>query len=106
VGCVPRAWYFCWVKNRYSFTVEGLQNIAVYDVTPQEVWEVLHAARRLTRQLASEAVGIFGVTARGRYLVVFVIESRLEDNDWDIWAAREMDAEEIATFDRQTGRQP
>lgn len=94
------------MKNRYSFTVEALANIAVYGITPGEVWEALHASRRLTRQLSGEAVGVFGVTTAGRHLLVLVIESRFEDNDWDITAARDLDAEEIALFNRQTGRQP
>jgi hypothetical protein len=94
------------VKNRYSFTPQALANIAVYGITAAEVWEALHASQRLTRQLTGEAVGVFGVTAAGRHLLVLVVESKFEDNDWDITAARNLDAEEIAVFNRQTGRQP
>ncbi len=94
------------MKNRYSFTGQALGNLEVYGITPGEVWEALHAKRRFSRQIGAEAAAVFGVTGRGRYLVVLVIESGLEDNDWDVVAAREMDAEEVAVFERYTGRQP
>jgi hypothetical protein len=45
------------------------------------------------------------VTSVGRYLMVLVVESTSEDNDWDIVAAREMSTGEIEVFDRYTGRQ-
>jgi hypothetical protein len=32
---------------------------------------------------------VFGVTGKGHYLVVFVAESKYDDNDWDVVAARE-----------------
>jgi hypothetical protein len=93
------------VRNRYSFTPDGLHNIAVYSVEPGEVWQALHARRRLTRQMSEDADAVFGVTAKGRYLVVFVVESTFEDNDWDIIAAREMSPDEIAMFDQYKGGQ-
>lgn len=92
------------MKNRYSFTADGLANLAVYGVDPHEVWEVLHTSPRMTRQLTGDAVGIFGITARRRQLLVLVVESTQEDNDWDVVAARDMDTEEIALFNRLTWR--
>lgn len=92
------------MKDRYSFTTEALQNIEVYGISAVEVWQVLHASRRLTRHLSAEAAAIFGVTAAGRYLVVLVVESATEDADWDIVAARDMNADEVDVFDRNVRR--
>jgi hypothetical protein len=94
------------VGDRYSFTRTSLRNLAVYGVTPGEVWEALHSKRRMIRHLDDKATAIFGVTHTGRHLVVFVLESSHEDNDWDVDAAREQHADEQALFDRYTGRQP
>lgn len=91
------------VGDRYSLTVEGLHNVGVYGVEPREVWEALHATRRLTRQVADDANAVFGVTGKGRYLVVLVVESANTDNDWDIVAAREMYPDEMAMFDQYAG---
>jgi hypothetical protein len=91
------------VGNRYSFTVDGLHNVAVYGIEPGEVWEALHAHRRLTRQVTDEVNAVFGVTGKGRHLVVFTVESSEGDNDWDIVAAREMYPDEIAMFDKYAG---
>src|SRR5262245_4041676 len=74
-GRVPRPWYIRLVRDRYAFTGDGLHNIAVYGIEPVEVWQVLHAVRRLTRQMADDVNAVFGPTAKGRYLVVFVVES-------------------------------
>ncbi len=93
------------MRNRFSFTGEGLHNLAVYGVEPGEVWQVLHAKRRLTRQMSEDANAVFGQTRSGRHLVVLVVESVQEDNDWDIVAARDMYPDEIALFDQQLRRQ-
>jgi hypothetical protein len=66
------------VRDRFSFTPDGLHNIAVYGIEPAEVWQALHAVRRVTRQMS-------------------------EDNDWDLVAAREMYPDEIAMFDQHVG---
>ena len=91
------------MRDRYSFTSDGLHNIVVYGIDPAEVWEVLHARRRLTRQMSEDANAVFGVTGRGRHLVVFVVESSYTDNDWDVVAAREMFPDEIAMFTKYVG---
>jgi hypothetical protein len=91
------------VRDRYAFTGDGLHNIAVYGIEPVEVWQVLHAVRRLTRQMADDVNAVFGPTAKGRYLVVFVVESTHGDNDWDVVAARQMYPDEIAMFDQHAG---
>ncbi|MGH3736097.1 MAG: hypothetical protein ACRDT6_10835 [Micromonosporaceae bacterium] len=59
----------------------------------------------MTRYLGDEAGAVFGTTSKDRYLVVFVIESGYDDNDWDVIAARDMFPDEIAAFDRFTGGQ-
>ncbi|HEX6501038.1 MAG TPA: hypothetical protein VF054_18710 [Micromonosporaceae bacterium] len=91
------------MRNRYSFTADGLHNIAVYAIEPGEVWEALHSSRRLTRQLDDDANAVFGVTSKGRYVVVFVVQSRDTDNDWDVVAARDLYPDEIAVFDSYLG---
>jgi hypothetical protein len=93
------------VRNRYSFTGDGLHNIAVYDIEPGEVWQVLHARRRIARQLSEDASAVFGVTSKGRHLVVFVVETTHDNSDWDVVAARDMFLDEIAMFDQHTGGQ-
>ena len=93
------------VRDRYSFTLDGLHNIAVYGVEASEVWQALHARRRLTRQISDDADAVFGTTTTGRYLVVLVVESTVEDNDWDIVAPRPMSPDEIAVFDQYAGGQ-
>lgn len=94
------------MKNRYSFTGHALHNLTVYGVAPGEVWEALHAKRRITRHLTGEAAAVFGITNRGRHLVVLVAESGLDDNDWDIVAARDMDTAEVTLFEQHTRRKP
>jgi hypothetical protein len=93
------------VGNRYSFTADGLANLTVCGIGPDEVWVALHGRRRLSRPLGEDGAAIFGVTSTGRYLMVLVVESASEDNDWDVVAAREMSDEEIEVFNRYTGRQ-
>jgi hypothetical protein len=91
------------MRDRFSFTGDGLHNIAVYGIDPAEVWQVLRAQRRLTRQMSEDANAIFGATQAGRHLVVFVVESTYEDNDWDVVAAREMFPDEVAMFTKYVG---
>jgi len=91
------------MRDRYSFTGDGLHNIAVYGIDPTEVWQVLRAQRRLTRQLSEDANAVFGATGQGRQLVVFLVESPHGDSDWDVLAARDMSADEIAMFTKYMG---
>lgn len=88
------------MKDAYSFTSEGLTRIALAGLTPQVVW----SQRRLVRHLTESASAVFGVADGGVHVVVALVESDLEDNDWDVVGARLMDADEVATFDRFTGR--
>ena len=44
------------VGSRFSFTDEALANLRVYDVTPGEVWEALHSARRVIRHLGDDVM--------------------------------------------------
>lgn len=91
--------------DRYSFTADSLANLKVHGIAPEQVWLALHSRRRLSRSLSEDGAAIFGVTSSRLHLMVLVVESTSEDNDWDIVAAREMTAGEIEVFDRYTGRQ-
>lgn len=93
-----------YVEERYSFTPDGLHNLAVYGLTPAQVWEALTALRRVTRHLGDESdetdiKAVFAQTEAG-HLVVFLAESDLDDNDWDIVAARRMWPDEVAMFEK------
>jgi hypothetical protein len=92
------------VEERYSFTPEGLHNIAVYGLTPAQVWSTLTALRRVSRHLGDEldetdTKVVFAQTEAG-YLVVFLAESDRDDNDWDIVAARRMWPDEVTMFEK------
>jgi hypothetical protein len=111
------------VEARYSFTPDGLHNLAVYGVSPAQAWSALTALRRVTRHLGDELddTDVKVVFARlpvgspaaspaaparldgVRHLVVFLAESDRDDNDWDIVAARPMWPDEVAMFEKLAG---
>ena len=76
--------------SRYSFTDDALANIRLYEVTPGEVWEALHSARRVIRHLGDDVMVVYATTRRGRHLAVLLAESDHADNDWDVLSAREL----------------
>lgn len=86
------------VGRRYSFTDDALSNLAVYDVTPGEVWEALHGNRRVIRHL-DELTVVYAASRRGRRLVVLIAETAHDDHDWDILSAREMSDSEAKRYD-------
>jgi hypothetical protein len=100
------------VEERYSFTPEGLHNLAVYGVSPAHAWSALTALRRVVRYLGDDSDDtdvkvVFAelpdrpATPTGYgHLVVFLAESDRDDNDWDIVAARPMWPDEVAMFDK------
>jgi hypothetical protein len=94
------------VKDAYSFTPDGLARISLAGLTAGVVWSALRSERRLVRFRSDTEAAVFGVTAGGEHVVVAVVESPAEDNDWDIVGARRMDRDEVMTFNRNTGRQP
>jgi hypothetical protein len=100
---VLHPWYFQYVGRRYSFTDDGLSNLAVYDVTPGEVWEALHGTQRVIRHL-DELTVVYAASRRGRRLVVLVAETDHDDHDYDILSAREMTDTEIKRYEEVTGR--
>ena len=105
---VTRSCYVGWLENRYSFTPHGLRSVELAGITAREVWEILHtpAGRRMIRHLKDEGTTtVCGVTAVGRYVMVGLQESAFEDCDWDIVAARDLQADEKAVFDRYIRRQ-
>ena len=93
-----RPWYVEGVGRRYSFTDDSLSNLAVYDVTPGEVWEALHGARRVIRHLGELTV-VYAASRRGRRLVVLLAETAHDDHDFDILSAREMSDSEIKRYE-------
>jgi hypothetical protein len=92
------------VAERYSFTADGLHNLAVYGVTPADAWSALTALRRVVRHLGDELdetdLKVVFAQTNGGYLAVFLVESDRDDNDWDIVAARQMWPDEVAMFDK------
>jgi hypothetical protein len=96
------------VEERYSFTSDGLHNLAVYGLTPAQAWSALTALRRVTRHLGDELdeIGVKVVFAQTEadHLVVFLAESDRDDNDWDIVAARPMWPDEVAMFEKLVSR--
>lgn len=103
---VIRSCYVGWVGNRYSFTTTGLESVELAGVTAAEVWEVLHAApgHRMFRHLSEGGATVCGISASGRYLMVGLVESDFEDCDWDVVAARELQADEKIVFSRYVRR--
>ncbi|MEV4760209.1 hypothetical protein AB0J86_34620 [Micromonospora sp. NPDC049559] len=85
--------------SRFSFTDEALGNLKVYDVTPGEVWEALHVARRIIRHLGDDVMVVYSTTHRGRRLAVLLAEAEGTDNDWDILSARELGESESKRYD-------
>ncbi|GIF66927.1 hypothetical protein Ais01nite_49620 [Asanoa ishikariensis] len=84
--------------RRYSFTDDALSNLAVYDVTPGEVWEALHGSRRVIRHLGELTV-VYAVSRRGRRLVVLLAEPAHDDHDFDILSARDMSDSEVKRYE-------
>lgn len=97
-----RPWYVGEVGRRYSFTDDGLSNLAVYDVTPGEVWEALHGTRRVIRHLGELTV-VYAASRRGRRLVVLLAETAHDDHDFDILSAREMTDTEVKRYEETVG---
>lgn len=92
------------MEERYSFTPDGLHNLAVYGVRPEHAWSALTALRRVVRHFGddldeTDVKAVFAQT-EGGHLVVFLAESGRDDNDWDIVAARPMWPDEVAMFDK------
>lgn len=94
-----RPWYAPAVANRFSFTDEALGNLKVYDVTPGEVWEALHSARRVIRHLGDDVMVVYATARRGRRLAILLAEADRTDNDWDILSARELSDAESKRYD-------
>jgi hypothetical protein len=87
------------VGNRFSFTDEALSNLKVYDVTPGEVWQVLHAPRRIIRHLGDDVMVVYATAHRGRRLTVLLAEADRGDNDWDILSARDLSDSESKRYE-------
>jgi uncharacterized DUF497 family protein len=74
---------------------------ALAGIEPQEVRQVLDAARRWPRPAGTaevQVLTIWGRTRRGRPLIVAVYQ--VSDHTWKIIGARDMTRAEAADFDR------
>ncbi|MDG4823774.1 hypothetical protein O7635_18115 [Asanoa sp. WMMD1127] len=87
--------------RRYSFTDDALSNLAVYEVTPGEVWEALHGTQRVIRRL-DELTVVYAASRRGRRLVVLLAETVHDDHDYDILSARDMTDSEAKRYEDVT----
>ncbi|MDG4767015.1 hypothetical protein O7632_23375 [Solwaraspora sp. WMMD406] len=90
--------------NRFSFTDEALGNLAVYGVTPGEVWEALHSHRRVLRHLGDDAMVVYAALRNGRRVAVLLAESTHSDNDWDVLSARDLSDAEAKRYDEAVRR--
>ena len=93
------------MKDKYSFTSEGLGLIALASLAPADVWTALRSPQRLVRHLSASTAAVMGVAAGGQHIIVALAESAVGDNDWDIVGARPKDRDEITAFTKITGRQ-
>jgi uncharacterized DUF497 family protein len=84
------------VGRRFSFTDEALANLAVYDVTPGEVWEALRGTRRVIRHLGDDLTVVYAATRRGRRLAVLVAEA---GDGWDVLSARDLSDSEAKRYE-------
>jgi hypothetical protein len=87
------------VGNRFSFTDEALDNLAIYGVAPGEVWEALHSRHRIIRHLGDDVMVVYAAVRTGRRLAILLAESRHSDNDWDVLSARDLSDAESKRYD-------
>jgi hypothetical protein len=80
---------------RYSWSLEGLDQVRAQGLTPGEVHEALAGpGRRLRQAIDGRTLRIVGSTAESRLIEVWLRESD-EDHEWDVWIA--FDAGSVAT---------
>lgn len=91
------------VRERFSFTPAGLDNLAVYEISPTEAWRALTAPRRLARYLDTDLKALFAEIAPRRRIVLFLVESATDDSDWNIVAGRPLAPDENDVFDKLFG---
>ncbi len=94
------------MKERFSFTPAGLDNLAVYEISPAEAWRALSAPKRLARYLDTDLKALFAEVAPRRRIVLFLVEAATEDSDWLVVAGRPMAPDESDVFDKLFGGQP
>jgi hypothetical protein len=92
------------VGSRFSFSDEALGNLKVYDVTPGEVWEALHSARRVIRHLGDDVMVVYARASGGRRLAILLAEADHGENDWDILSARDLSDSESKRYDEALQR--
>ena len=77
-----------------NLTRAGLLNAAQHGITPEEVWQIAGADNRVIHPVGEASRMILAYTRQGRGLAILVQESQLEDDVWDVVAAREMTEQE------------
>ena len=92
--------------GRFSFTDQGLDNLRVYDVSPTEVWQVLHGTRRVIRHLGDDVLVVYAATRAGRRLAVLLAEADHSDNDRDVLSARDLTDIESKRYDEALAHRP
>jgi hypothetical protein len=78
------------VKGEINLTRAGLVNAAQHGITPGELWHVIDSHERVIHAVGEVSRLISGLTAAGRGLAILVQEAVLEDDVWDVVAAREL----------------
>jgi hypothetical protein len=84
------------VGRGFSFADEALANLAVYGVTPAEVWKALSGTRRVIRHLGDDLTVVCAATRRGRRLAVLVAEAV---DGWDVLSARDLSDGEAKRYE-------
>ena len=78
------------MKGEINLTRAGLANAAQRGISPSELWEVIDSHERVITTVGEESRLIVGFTGSGRGIAVLVQESHLEDDVWDVVAARDL----------------
>ena len=83
------------MKGEINLTRAGLVNAAQRGISPAEIWEVIDSHERVITTVGDTSRLIVGFTGARRGLAVLVQESHLEDDVWDVVAARDLTDAEV-----------
>lgn len=90
-----------------NLTRAGLANAAQRGIAPEEIWQVVDSHERVILHVGETSRLIAGFTSARRGLAVLVQESDLEDDVWDVVAARDLtgtEAQQVETARRRRRR--
>jgi hypothetical protein len=91
-------------EENYEFGDGTYDRLDRHGVSPLQVLQVLHGGARARRHTGA-VLQVAGVDQRGRWLVVVLVETSVDDR-YTVVSAREMDTAEIAAVRRMRGEQP